>query len=48
MLTVGDKFPEFKLKATVGIDSLDTAFKDIDNDTASGRAPGAALTRSQP
>ena len=37
MLTVGDKFPEFKLKATVGIESLDTAFKDIDNDTYKGK-----------
>ena len=37
MLTVGDKFPQFKLKATVGIDSLDTAFKDIDNDTYKGK-----------
>src|SRR4029079_12155689 len=37
MLTVGDKFPEFKLKATVAIDSLDTAFKDIDNTTHKGK-----------
>ena len=37
MLTVGDKFPQFKLKATVGIDNLDTAFKDIDNDTYKGK-----------
>jgi peroxiredoxin (alkyl hydroperoxide reductase subunit C) len=37
MLTVGDKFPEFKLKATVAIDSLDTAFKDIDNTTYKGK-----------
>jgi peroxiredoxin (alkyl hydroperoxide reductase subunit C) len=37
MLTVGDKFPQFRLKATVGIDSLDTAFKDIDNDTYKGK-----------
>lgn len=33
MLTVGDKFPEFNLKATVAIDSLDTAFANIDNNT---------------
>src|SRR3569623_755316 len=37
MLTVGDKFPQFKLKATVDIDNLDTAFKDIDNDTYKGK-----------
>jgi peroxiredoxin (alkyl hydroperoxide reductase subunit C) len=37
MLTVGDKFPEFKLKATVAIDSLDTAFDEIDNDTYKGK-----------
>jgi len=33
MLTVGDRFPEFKLKATVGIDNLDEAFTEIDNTT---------------
>lgn len=33
MLTVGNNFPDFKLKATVAIDSLDTAFADIDNAT---------------
>lgn len=37
MLTVGDPFPQFKLKATVGIDSLDTAFADIDNTTYQGQ-----------
>ncbi|HET8553047.1 MAG TPA: peroxiredoxin [Gammaproteobacteria bacterium] len=37
MLTVGDKFPEFNLKATVAIDNLDTAFKDITNETYKGR-----------
>ena len=37
MLTVGDKFPQFKLKATVAIDNLDTAFTDIDNDTYKGK-----------
>lgn len=33
MLTVGEKFPEFNLKATVSIDSLETAFVNIDNNT---------------
>ena len=37
MLTVGDRFPQFKLKATVGIDKLETAFTDIDNDTYKGQ-----------
>lgn len=37
MLTVGDKFPQFNLKATVGIDSLETAFSDIDNETYKGQ-----------
>jgi peroxiredoxin (alkyl hydroperoxide reductase subunit C) len=37
MLTVGDKFPQFKLQATVGIDSLETAFSDISNTTYNGR-----------
>jgi peroxiredoxin (alkyl hydroperoxide reductase subunit C) len=37
MLTVGDKFPQFKLKATVAIDNLDTAFAEIDNDTYKGK-----------
>ena len=37
MLSIGDKFPQFKLKATVGIDSLDSAFADIDNDTYKGK-----------
>ena len=32
MLTVGDKLPQFKLKATVSTD-LNKAFTDIDNDT---------------
>jgi peroxiredoxin (alkyl hydroperoxide reductase subunit C) len=36
MLTVGDKFPQFKLKATVAIDNLDTAFADIDYHTSTG------------
>lgn len=37
MLTVGDRFPQFKLKATVGIDALETAFTEIDNDTYEGQ-----------
>ncbi len=37
MLTVGDPFPQFRLKATVGIDSLDNAFADIDNATYKGQ-----------
>lgn len=37
MLTVGNNFPHFNLKATVAIDSLDTAFKDIDNTTYKGK-----------
>ena len=37
MLTVGDRFPDFGLKATVGIDNLETAFTEIDNSTYSGR-----------
>ncbi|HET7307352.1 MAG TPA: peroxiredoxin [Gammaproteobacteria bacterium] len=37
MLTVGDKFPEFNLKATVAIDNLDTAFRDITNETYKGQ-----------
>lgn len=37
MLTVGDKFPEFNLKATVAIDNLDTAFTDITNETHKGK-----------
>lgn len=36
MLTVGEKFPQFKLKATVAND-LDHAFVDIDNDTYPGK-----------
>ncbi len=37
MLTIGDKFPQFKLKATVGIDKLDTAFADITDETHRGQ-----------
>jgi alkyl hydroperoxide reductase subunit AhpC len=36
MLTVGDKFPQFNLKATVSSD-LATAFADIDNRTYAGK-----------
>jgi alkyl hydroperoxide reductase subunit AhpC len=36
MLTVGDKLPAFKLKATVSND-LNNAFVDIDNDTYKGK-----------
>ncbi len=36
MLTVGDRFPRFSLKATVS-DELDTAFETIDNDRYPGR-----------
>lgn len=36
MLTVGDKFPEFKTKATVSTD-LDKAFIDVDQDTYKGK-----------
>ncbi|WP_147652253.1 peroxiredoxin [Vulcaniibacterium gelatinicum] len=36
MLTVGDKLPQFKLKATVSTD-LKNAFVEIDNDTYKGK-----------
>ncbi len=36
MLTVGDTFPTFKLKATVNND-INTAFVDIDNNTYAGK-----------
>lgn len=36
MLTVGQKFPQFKLKATVSND-LNNAFVDIDNNTYKGK-----------
>ena len=36
MLTVGDKFPQFNLKATVSND-LNNAFVDIDNNTYKGK-----------
>src|SRR5882724_1912553 len=37
MLTVGDKFPQFNLKATVSIDSVEKAFAPIDNNTYKGK-----------
>lgn len=37
MLTVGDKFPDFNLKATVSTESLDKAFVPISNDTYKGK-----------
>lgn len=36
MLTIGDKFPSFKLQATVGTD-IKSAFTEIDNSTYSGK-----------
>lgn len=36
MLSVGDKFPQFKVQATVSND-LDNAFVEIDNDTYKGK-----------
>ncbi len=36
MLSVGEKFPPFKLKATVSTD-LNKAFVDVDNDTYAGK-----------
>src|SRR5262245_58117321 len=36
MLTVGDKFPEFALKATVS-EELDTAFQEISNSSFAGK-----------
>ena len=37
MLTVGNNFPHFNLKATVSIESLDKAFTEIDNATYKGK-----------
>ena len=37
MLTVGDKFPEFNLKATVSTESLEKAFFPITNTTYKGK-----------
>src|ERR1700744_279112 len=36
MLSVGQKLPEFKMKATVGLD-IDTAFSDIAHDSYKGK-----------
>ena len=36
MLTIGDRFPRFKLKATVSTD-MDKAFTEIDNDSFPGK-----------
>ena len=37
MLTVGDKFPDFNLKATVSTESLEKAFFPITNHTYKGK-----------
>ena len=37
MLTIGDKFPQFNVPATVSIESLDKAFSNIGNDTYKGK-----------
>ncbi len=37
MLTVGDQFPDFNLKATVSTESLEKAFFPISNDTYKGK-----------
>jgi peroxiredoxin (alkyl hydroperoxide reductase subunit C) len=37
MLTVGNNFPHFNLKATVSIESLDKAFTEIDNSSYKGK-----------
>ena len=37
MLTVGNNFPHFNLKATVSIESLDKAFVNIDSNTYKGK-----------
>ena len=37
MLTIGDKFPQFNLKATVSTESVDKAFAPIDNNTYKGK-----------
>ena len=37
MLTVGEKFPQFNLKATVSIESLEKAFSAVGNDTYAGK-----------
>lgn len=37
MLTVGDKFPQFNLKAAVSLESMDKAFVQVSNDTYKGK-----------
>jgi peroxiredoxin (alkyl hydroperoxide reductase subunit C) len=37
MLTIGDKFPQFSVPATVSIENLDKAFSTIDNNTYKGK-----------
>ena len=37
MLTIGDKFPQFNLKAVVSTESVDKAFAPIDNNTYKGK-----------
>ena len=37
MLTIGDKFPQFNLKATVSTESVEKAFAPIDNTTYKGK-----------
>jgi peroxiredoxin (alkyl hydroperoxide reductase subunit C) len=37
MLTVGDKFPEFKLTANVSADRLDSAFTELTNESYKGK-----------
>ena len=37
MLTIGDKFPAFNLKAAVSLESMEKAFVDVSNKTYSGK-----------
>lgn len=37
MFTIGDKFPQFNLKATVSTESVEKAFASISNDTYKGK-----------
>ncbi|QED23675.1 peroxiredoxin [Candidatus Deianiraea vastatrix] len=37
MLTIGDKFPQFKLTAAVSLESMEKAFQDISNETYKGK-----------
>ncbi len=37
MLTIGDKFPAFNLKAAVSLESMEKAFQNISNDTNKGK-----------